>query len=79
MVPSERARLRRPGSEEGEARWGDRNSCWLVIGRKPGGEGTNKDGEGPVMLRLGQGVVRLGPVRLGPVGKRPTESPGKHL
>ena len=74
MVPSERARLRRPGSEEGEARRGDRNSCWLVIGRKPGGEGMNKDGEGPVMLRLGQGMARLGLV-----GKRPTESAGKHL
>ena len=74
MVPSERARLRRPGSEEGEARRGDRTSWWLAIGRKPGGVGTNKDGEGPVMLRLGQGTARLGLV-----GKRPTESPGKHL
>lgn len=45
MVPSERARLRRPGSEEGEARRGDRNSCWLVRGRKPGEVGRKRDGE----------------------------------
>lgn len=72
MVPSERARLRRPGSEEGEARRGDRNSCWLARGRKPGGVGTNRDGEEPAMLGYGM-------ARLGPVGKRPAESPGKHL
>lgn len=72
MVPSERARLRRPGSEEGEARRGERNSCWLASGRKPGGVGMNRDGEGPVAL--GQGTARPGLV-----GKRPAESLGKHL
>lgn len=72
MVPSERARLRRPGSEEGEARRGDRNSCWLASGRKPGGVGMNRDGgEGPA---LGQG-----PVRLGLVGQRPGATHGEHL
>lgn len=71
MVPSERARLRRPGSEEGEARRGDRNSCWLASGRKPGGVGMNRDGEGPA---LGQGTARLGLV-----GKRPAASHGKYL
>lgn len=58
MVPSERARLRRPGSEEGEARRGDRNSCWLVSGRKPGGAGMNRDGDGPAAR--GQGTARPG-------------------
>lgn len=72
MVPSERARLRRPGSEEGEARRGDRNSCWLASGRKPGGAGMNRAGEGPATLRQGT-------ARLWPAGKRPAESPGKYL
>lgn len=72
MVPSERARLRRPGSEEGEARRGERNSCWLASGRKPGGVGMNRDGEEPVTL--GQDMARLGQE-----GKRPAESPGKYL
>lgn len=71
-MPSERARLRRPGSEEGEARRGDRNSCWLASGRNPGGVGTNRAGEEPVTLGLGM-------ARLGPVGKKPVASPGKHL
>lgn len=72
MVPSERARLRRPGSEEGEAWRADRNSCWLASGRKPGGVGMNRDGEEPVTL--GQGMARLGQV-----GKRPVASPGRYL
>lgn len=72
MVPSERARLRRPGSEEGEARRGDRNSCWLARGRKPGGVGMNRDGEEPATLEQGM-------ARLGQVGKRLAESPGKYL
>lgn len=72
MVPSERARLRRPGSEEGEARREERNSGWLASGRKPGGVGMNRDGEEPVTL--GQDMARLGQV-----GKRPAESPGKYL
>lgn len=42
---SERVRLRRFGSEEGEVRRGDRNSCWLASGRKLGGVGMNRDGE----------------------------------
>lgn len=71
MVPSERARLRRPGSDEGEARRGDRNSCWLASGRKPGAVGMNRDGEGPA---LGQGTARLGLA-----GKRPAASRGKYL
>lgn len=50
MVPSERARLRRPGSEEGETRRGDRNSCCLVRGRKPGGVGMNRDAGEDVTL-----------------------------
>lgn len=71
MVPSERARLRRPGSEEGEARRGDRNSCWLASGRKPGGVGMNSDGEGPAP---GQDTARLGLV-----GQRPAATRGEHL
>lgn len=71
MVPKESARLRRPGSEEGEARRGDRNSCWLASGRKPGGLGMNRDAAGPAP---GHGTARLGLV-----GKRPAESLGKHL
>lgn len=50
MVPSERARLRRPGSEEEETRRGDRNSCCLVRGRKPGGVGMNRDAGEAVTL-----------------------------
>lgn len=72
MVPSERALLRRPGSEEGEARRGDRNNDWLVSGRKPGGVGTNGDGTEPVTL--GQWTASPGLV-----GKRLAESPGKYL
>lgn len=72
MVPSERARLRRPGSEEGEARRGDRNSCWLARGRKPGGVGMNRGGGEPATPEQGM-------ARLGQVGKRPAESPGKYL
>lgn len=73
MVPSERARLRRPGSEEGEARRGERNSCGPASGRKLGGVGRNTAGEEPGPD--GQGLARLGPV-----GKRmAAASPGKHL
>lgn len=72
MVPSERARLRRPGSEEGETLRGDLNSCCLVRGRKPGGVGTNREAGEVVML--GQGMARLGLE-----GKRLTESPERNL
>lgn len=72
MVPSERARLRRPGSEEGETRRGDRKSCCLVRGRKPGGVGMKRDAGDVVML--GQGTARLGLE-----GKRLAESPEKYL
>lgn len=69
-MPSERARLRRPGSEEGRARQGDLNSCWWASGAKPGGVGMNRGGE----AALGQGMARPGLV-----GKRPAESSGKYL
>lgn len=72
MVPRERARLRRPGNEEGEARRGERNSCCLVRGRKPGGVGMNT-GAGEAVT-LGQGMARLGLE-----GKRLAESPEKYL
>lgn len=52
MVPSESARLRWPGREEGEGRRAERNRGRLGSGRKLGGVGTNRGGgEGPSMLR----------------------------
>lgn len=73
MVPSESARLRWPGREEGEGRRAERNRGRLGSGRKLGGVGTNRGGgEGPSMLAYGEG-------RPGLVGKRPAASPGRNL